>query len=783
MREPTMPRGAGTLPLAVAILVAVVVALPNGWTAGPAGSSTGSRTGPSVWTDAVGVAPGSAPGALPGGTLVSLSVTLAPRDPSGLSGFLAAPRTGSGGGPSRLTETQFEATFAPSASSLAIVEETLRAAGATQVVSTPDRLGVRATLAASDLESLLGVRLDSLGDASGNPSYTSVGTPTLPPAWAGLVTGIGGLSNVGNAAVAAALSPGPGSAPSMRPSRALAFALDNTTGVPAFIGSDYTQAYGVADLFPGGGAENATFPTSEAVATVLLSGFNDTTQQDLPGFDPVAVDAYYNDTFPASWPHPEVVGVPVGIDNVTPPAPSGDGALADSSLDETENALDLEMAGSLAPGAEVANFYFPGSLLLAANSTAPLGDVADDFATTLATALSYNYSTRHLAVVSSSFGLPDLVDSLWNTELLHAAALGVTVVAASGDQGDAPSDLSGRFQGQWPDWPGTAALTSGATVAVGGTTVSLDGTPVGNASADSVNVSFDPTVSGVASATAWYDTLPGPGNLSGSEGGISAMVGEPTWQFDSAAQPAIVNATVREGLSALGRGVPDVAFSANTTVAYTAHDAGGVYFELLEGTSIAAPLFAGFLASCAAVAGHPFGALDPELYRIASYYAAHPGTADPFEDVTTGANYWFSAAPGWDPVTGWGSLVAGPFLAADADPAVRNFTYTGPTPGLPPPLFGGPYTLPTVDLVILGASVAVAVVAVLWVGRGRTAAGRPPPILGPGPPPPLGSPRPPPIPPGVAGPAPVPGAAQFLCPYCGRPRPAEPVRCPGCGAF
>ena len=77
--------------------------------------------------------------------------------------------------------------------------------------------------------------------------------------------------------------------------------------------------------------------------------------------------------------------------------------------------------------------------------------------------------------------------------------------------------------------------------------------------------------------------------------------------------------------------------SANDTIAFiSTNPNGSANVGLLEGTSIAAPVFAGLLAEWAAVDGHPFGFLDPELYRIAGYYGAHPGTADPFLDVTSG---------------------------------------------------------------------------------------------------------------------------------------------------
>jgi hypothetical protein len=182
---------------------------------------------------------------------------------------------------------------------------------------------------------------------------------------------------------------------------------------------------------------------------------------------------------------------------------------------------------------------------------------------------------------------------------------------------------------------------------------------------------------------------------------------------------------------------------------------------------------------------HLFGFIDPELYRIASYYTQNPGTQNPFESITQGSNYVFSAGPGWNPTTGWGSVNPSLFLTADANATIRNYTYTGPEPTLPSS--NGPSGPIPISLlvVIIGIALAVAVVLVIVFGRTK----RPPaPII-----PPPGSygwstpsypPPPPPPPPslplaGASAPAGSPGT--MACPYCGAPRPTEPVRCPYCG--
>ena len=78
-------------------------------------------------------------------------------------------------------------------------------------------------------------------------------------------------------------------------------------------------------------------------------------------------------------------------------------------------------------------------------------------------------------------------------------------------------------------------------------------------------------------------------------------------------------------------------------------------FSPVNGTSLAAPLWAGFTALVnqqAAANGQPFvGFLNPALYAIGkstNYQSC-------FHDITSGPNGSFSAGPGWDACTGLGS--------------------------------------------------------------------------------------------------------------------------------
>lgn len=743
----------------------------------------------SLITDAFPLPVGSSSHDLDPTTAVSVTLTLTNPRSEELSNFLTMLEDPTSASYRHfLTYAEFVDRFAPPSSTVSLIETTLGNLGARDITAAPDRSSVSAVLSTASVEKLFGIHLEWYGSDGRIPLYTAVGTLSLPAALEGLVSGVAGLSDRATLQLLASFNL-PRHPPEPASNGGSEFVHDNATG-DWFVGSDYTQVYHATKLFPGAqSVSRATYPTSVAIATLLGSAFNQTTQANLPPWDPAVIDAYFNGTSGPGWPMPFLTGVPVTVNGITPPLPGSYGTQNDSTLFEYENSLDLEMAGSLAPGASLYNFYFAGSVL---GGQATVGDAAEYLASDLATALAHNYSPAHLVAVSCSFGLPDLNDASWGAELLTAAATGVTILSASGDQGNSPDSVSGRSDGQWPDWPASAASNSSGSLSVGGVSLGLSGTPTSYWNGTALNLSYDSVAGTFSSVSAWYNTLGGQGAYAGTEGGISTVFPEPYWQIHSAAQAPVVNATVLErsisgGATALGRAGPDVAMPANRTVAtVAANSTGTIFFDVLQGTSVAAPVLAGLLADVVAVenngSGRPWtslGFIDPEIYRIASYFASHSGAAsDPFLDVTNGGNYVFSASAGWDPTTGWGGVDAPTFLAADRNASVANYNYSGPTPSLPPPSgTSNPNAVPwTIIYVIFGVGIAVAVLLVVLTARPSRPRPVPPVVpwgahLG-GP----GSPLPP-SPPGT-----FPGAT-FLCPYCGAVRPSEPVRCPQCGAL
>ena len=306
-------------------------------------------------------------------------------------------------------------------------------------------------------------------------------------------------------------------------------------------------------------------------------------------------------------PKPKVVAV--GID-------SGHNAPGDPA--DGEVMLDIEVAGAVAPKATIAVYFAPntdqGFL------DALLGAIHD--------------TRRKPSVVSISWGAPE--DLAWTAQarnafhnaMADAAALGVTVCCAAGDDGSSDirtvSQRDGRAHADFP-------ASSPYALACGGTKLVGTGTTI-------------------QSEVTWNE-----GNRGGATGGgVSVFFPPPPYQSTVAVPPSPKRTT--------GRGVPDVAGNADPATGYRIVLNGA--WTSIGGTSAVAPLWAGLVAllnqRMTALGKPPVGFLQPVLY-------AHP---DAFRDITVGTNDIdgtvgkYAAGPGWDPCTGLGSVRGSVLLGA-----------------------------------------------------------------------------------------------------------------------
>ena len=187
----------------------------------------------------------------------------------------------------------------------------------------------------------------------------------------------------------------------------------------------------------------------------------------------------------------------------------------------------------------------------------------------------------------------------------EAAALGVTVCCAAGDDGSNDGVRDGQPH---VDFPASSSFALGC----GGTNLSSTG----------------PTIT---SEVVWND--PGDG---ATGGGVSRQFALPPWQANAGVPPSPV-----PGIR--GRGVPDVAGDASPATGYIILVDGQL--TTVGGTSAVAPLWAGLIALLNELKGKPVGYLNP--------YG--PTSKGVFHDITQGNNGAYAAGPGWDACTGLGS--------------------------------------------------------------------------------------------------------------------------------
>ncbi|WP_323123466.1 S53 family peptidase [Burkholderia alba] len=308
------------------------------------------------------------------------------------------------------------------------------------------------------------------------------------------------------------------------------------------------------------------------------------------GYQPDDVEQYFTGLGLAK--PPKLVDVNIGAGRN---APTGDPNGPDGEV-----ALDIEVAGAIAPGATIAVYF-------TTNSDAGFIQAVNQ---------AVHDTTNRPSVISISWGGPE---SAWSSQsiqafnrvLQSAAALGVTVCVATGDSG---SDDGLQDGANHVDFPASSPYA----LACGGTY--LDALPG----------------QGIQSEVVWNDTASGGG---AGGGGVSTVFDLPAWQQG-------LSATLAQGSRAsplAKRGVPDVAGDASPLTGYEVRVGGST--AVMGGTSAVAPLWAALVARINAAAGSPAGWLNPKLYPNAG--ALH--------DITQGDNGAYAASPGWDACTGLGS--------------------------------------------------------------------------------------------------------------------------------
>jgi kumamolisin len=337
-------------------------------------------------------------------------------------------------------------------------------------------------------------------------------------------------------------------------------------GSATFTPTQLAALYG----FPAGSGQG------ECIAIIELGG----------GYRPTDLQRYFSGLQVAQ---PRVLAVSVDHGK-NHPTGSGNGP-------DGEVMLDIEVAGAIAPSAKIVVYFAP-------NTDAGFLD---------AIAAAIHDTTNKPSVISISWGGPE---SNWTAQAMTtfdqafqaAAAMGITVCAASGDNG---SDDGVGDGADHVDFPASSPFV----LACGGTNLQASGTSI-------------------TQETVWNE---GP-NSGATGGGVSGFFALPPYQ------EGLHVTRTHGGTQALAmRGVPDVCGDADPQTGYDVRVDG--QNTVIGGTSAVAPLWAGLIARINAAKARRAGFINPHLYV----------NAPALHDITQGNNGSFAAATGWDACTGLGS--------------------------------------------------------------------------------------------------------------------------------
>jgi len=244
-----------------------------------------------------------------------------------------------------------------------------------------------------------------------------------------------------------------------------------------------------------------------------------------------------------------------------------------------------------------------------------------------------------------------------NAEWIKIGARGVSLFAASGDQG-APGDgdnyCNNPSNPLTPIYPGASPYIT----SVGATMLSEDASVL--STRNNRRQSSPPICQTYQCATTNVEVVcTYPNALITTGGGFSYYSSRPTWQSPEVSKylASGIPLPPSADYNATDRGFPDVAGLGHNYIIRLAGQ-----WEVVDGTSCSSPVWAAITALLNDYrfnAGKaPLGFMSPLLYKLYEKNAAA------FHDQTTGNNkctesccstYGYVAAAGWDPVTGLGS--------------------------------------------------------------------------------------------------------------------------------
>lgn len=465
----------------------------------------------------------------------------------------------------KMSTTEF-AKYGAKPEQIANIEKFAKANGLSVTSVDPRTRVVKLSGTQSQYEKAFGVNLGNYQDKDGNVFRGYEGNLKMPKDVASDVNAVLGLQNR------------PIARPHTTPFQVKHDGASNTSYTPLQIADMYHLPKG-------------TDGSGQTIAIIELGG----------GYNPDEIKSYFQKL---GLPMPDIKDVNVdGGSN----SPTGDPNSADGEV-----ALDIEVAGAIAPKAKI-RVYFASptdqGFLDALNQAVHDKD---------------NPATQ----VSISWGGPESVQQpqsmqAFNDALKDAAALGVNVFCAAGDNGSPDGVSDGKDHA---DFPGSSPWA----ISAGGTNIQ---TSKGQ----------------ITKETVWNDGVdPQSGQLEAGGGGFSSTFPQPDWQKNAGIK--VPSGTPSGG----GRGVPDISADADPASGYDIMVDGAE--GSIGGTSAVAPFLAAMTARVQQGLGASIGYLNPVVYQKQFQGA--------FNDVTQGNNGTFQAGPGWDAASGLGSPNGEKLLAA-----------------------------------------------------------------------------------------------------------------------
>ncbi len=455
-----------------------------------------------------------------------------------------------------LTREHYAANYGADPADLEKVEAFAKANNLVVVETSPARRSVFLSGTAADFAKAFGTTIEQYEHDGGTYRGRS-DSLTVPTDLAPIVEGVFGIDNR------------PVAKPHFqRPKTRLGIGIQNhASGNGSFTPPELAKLYGFPTGLDGSG---------QCIGIIELGG----------GYRAGDIKTYFHEL---GLPTPHVTTVRVDGGHNQPSTPdSADG----------EVMLDIEVAAAVAPKAKIAVYFAPNT----------------DKGFLDAITMAIHDTTNKPSVVSISWGGPE---SNWTAQAMNsfdqalqtAAALGVTVCCAAGDNGsgDGAGDEAAHV-----DFPASSPFA----LACGGTKLTANGDTI-------------------ATEVVWNES-----SDSATGGGVSDFFALPAYQ-NAAGVPPSAN-----GGGRVGRGVPDVAADADPASGYDVRVDGQEL--VIGGTSAVAPLWAGLIALMNQKLGHPVGFLNPLIYGSVAGTGA-------FQDITSGTNGAYAAKTGWDACTGWGS--------------------------------------------------------------------------------------------------------------------------------